>query len=136
MIIILWQTFVLGIIIIIQKKSLKNNNQLLIIYLFRRFSIKLIVIFRYSQFHKTIPRSSLHIHWISVRFNEMGDMTYSGWRQNWPLPFPTPIPLSLYSIQPLMHDQPPFISCLYSQITLRNYICTKFTIRTSKLRNQ
>ena len=63
-------------------------------------------------------------------------MTYSGWRQNGPLPFPTPIPLSLYSIQPLMHDQPPFISYLYSQITLRNYICTKFTIRTSKLRKQ
>ena len=33
-------------------------------------------------------------------------------------------------------DQPPFISDLYSQITQRNYICTKFTIRTSKLRKQ
>ena len=31
------------------------------------------VLFRYSRFHKTLPRSSLQIHWISVRFYEMGD---------------------------------------------------------------
>ena len=29
--------------------------------------------FYYSQFHKTLPRSSLQMHWISVRFYEMGD---------------------------------------------------------------
>ena len=28
----------------------------------------------YSQFHKTLPWSSLQIHWISVRFYEMGDI--------------------------------------------------------------
>ena len=27
----------------------------------------------YSPFHKTLPKSSLQIHWISVRFYEMGD---------------------------------------------------------------
>ena len=27
----------------------------------------------YSQFHKTLPKSSLQMHWISVRFYEMGD---------------------------------------------------------------
>ena len=30
--------------------------------------------FRYSQFLNTLPRSSLQIHWISVRFYEMGDI--------------------------------------------------------------
>ena len=29
---------------------------------------------KYSQFHKTLPRSSLQIHWISERFYEMGDI--------------------------------------------------------------
>jgi len=28
----------------------------------------------YSPFHKTLPRSSLQIHWISERFYEMGDI--------------------------------------------------------------
>ena len=27
----------------------------------------------YSQFHKTLPKSSLQMDWISVRFFEMGD---------------------------------------------------------------
>ena len=27
----------------------------------------------YSQFHKTLPTSRLQMHWISVRFYEMGD---------------------------------------------------------------
>ena len=27
----------------------------------------------YSQFHKTLPIASLQMHWISVRFYEMGD---------------------------------------------------------------
>ena len=27
----------------------------------------------YSTFHKTLPRSSLQMQWISVRFYEMGD---------------------------------------------------------------
>ena len=27
----------------------------------------------YSPFHKTLPRSSFLMHWISVRFYEMGD---------------------------------------------------------------
>ena len=27
----------------------------------------------YSQFHKTLLKSSLWMHWISVRFYEMGD---------------------------------------------------------------
>ena len=27
----------------------------------------------YSPFHKTLPKSSLQMHWISVRFYEMGD---------------------------------------------------------------
>ena len=30
----------------------------------------------YSQFHKTLPISSLQMHWISVRFYEMGDMLF------------------------------------------------------------
>ena len=29
--------------------------------------------FIYSAFHKTLPKSSLKIHWISVRFYAMGD---------------------------------------------------------------
>ena len=28
----------------------------------------------YSPFHKTLPKTSLEMHWISVRFYEMGDM--------------------------------------------------------------
>ena len=28
---------------------------------------------KYSPFHKTLPKSSLKMHWISVRFYEMGD---------------------------------------------------------------
>ena len=28
----------------------------------------------YSPFHKTLPRSSLEMHWISVRFYEIGFM--------------------------------------------------------------
>ena len=28
--------------------------------------------FKYSLFHKTLPKSSLKMHWISVRFYEMG----------------------------------------------------------------
>ena len=28
----------------------------------------------YRPFHKTLPRSSLQMHWISVRFCEMGDI--------------------------------------------------------------
>ena len=31
----------------------------------------------YGQFHKTLPKSSLQVHWISVRFYEMSDMTPS-----------------------------------------------------------
>ena len=31
----------------------------------------------YSQFHKTLPKSSLQMHWISVRFYEMGDISES-----------------------------------------------------------
>ena len=30
-------------------------------------------LFIYSPFHKTLPKSSLRMHWISVRFYEMGD---------------------------------------------------------------
>ena len=30
-------------------------------------------IFVYSPFHKTLPRTSSQMHWISVRFYEMGD---------------------------------------------------------------
>ena len=33
-----------------------------------------VVSFTYSQFHKTLPRSSLQMHWISERFYEMGDI--------------------------------------------------------------
>ena len=29
---------------------------------------------RYSQFHKTLPISSFQMHWISVRFYNMGDI--------------------------------------------------------------
>ena len=29
--------------------------------------------FTYSPFHKTLPKCSLLVHWISVRFYEMGD---------------------------------------------------------------
>ena len=29
--------------------------------------------FNYSPFHKTFPKSSLQIHWISVKLYEMGD---------------------------------------------------------------
>ena len=28
----------------------------------------------YSLFHKTLPKSSLQMHWISVRFHEIGDI--------------------------------------------------------------
>ena len=30
--------------------------------------------FNYCQFHKTLPTSSLQMHWILVRFYEMGDI--------------------------------------------------------------
>ena len=29
---------------------------------------------KYIQYHKTLPKSSLQLHWISVRFYEMGDI--------------------------------------------------------------
>ena len=29
----------------------------------------------YSQFHKTLPKSSYQMYWISVRFYDMGDST-------------------------------------------------------------
>ena len=29
--------------------------------------------FKYSPFHKTLPKSGSKMHWISVRFYEMGD---------------------------------------------------------------
>ena len=32
-----------------------------------------IIILLYNQFHKTLPKSSLQMHWISVKFYEMGD---------------------------------------------------------------
>ena len=32
-------------------------------------------LFFYSQFNKTLPKSSLQMHWISERFYEMGDIT-------------------------------------------------------------
>ena len=32
------------------------------------------MIYLYSLFHKPLPKSSLQIHWISVRFYEMGDI--------------------------------------------------------------
>ena len=38
----------------------------------------------YSTFHKTLPNSSLQMHWISVRFYEMGVITVyrvSGWQK-------------------------------------------------------
>ena len=35
-------------------------------------------ILRYSLFHKTLPRSSLQVHWFSVRFYEMGDRRNPG----------------------------------------------------------
>ena len=31
-------------------------------------------IFNYSPFHKTLPKCSSQMHWISVRFYEMGDL--------------------------------------------------------------
>ena len=31
--------------------------------------------FKYSPFHKTLPKSSLKMHWISVRFYEIGDIS-------------------------------------------------------------
>ena len=33
-----------------------------------------LVLLMYSQFHKTLPKSSLQMHRISVRFYEMGDI--------------------------------------------------------------
>ena len=29
---------------------------------------------KYSQFHKTLPKSRLQMQWISVKFYEMGDI--------------------------------------------------------------
>ena len=40
------------------------------IYVFHFF------MFTYRPFHKTLPKSSLRIHLISVRFYEMGDISY------------------------------------------------------------
>ena len=34
---------------------------------------------RYSPFHKTLPKSSLQMHWISVRFYETGVMSTTFW---------------------------------------------------------
>ena len=33
-----------------------------------------VIILLYSPFHKTLPKSSLQMHWISVRFYEMRDI--------------------------------------------------------------
>ena len=38
------------------------------------FIVILSLFFMYSQFHKTLLKSSLQMHWISVRFYEMGDI--------------------------------------------------------------
>ena len=32
-------------------------------------------VFRYSPYHKTLSRSSLQMHWVTVRFYEMGDIS-------------------------------------------------------------
>ena len=37
------------------------------------FKIYCLVLFMYNLFHKTLPKSSLEMLWISVRFYEMGD---------------------------------------------------------------
>ena len=43
----------------------------------KQFAIYLITtyegIFSYSLFHKTLPKPGLQMHWISVRFYELGD---------------------------------------------------------------
>ena len=44
----------------------------IIIYFF--FKSILIIVSTYRQFHKTLPRSSVLVNWISVRFSEMDCM--------------------------------------------------------------
>ena len=39
--------------------------------------------FNYSQFHKNLPKSSLQLHWISVKFYEMDDIKSVGFRPFW-----------------------------------------------------
>ena len=41
----------------------------------------------YILFHKTLPRSIIQMHWISVRFYEMGDISFF---QAAPTPAPQP----------------------------------------------
>ena len=43
--------------------------------------IRNVIVF-YNSFHKTLPKSSLQMHWASVRFYEMGDSILDGF-PNW-----------------------------------------------------
>ena len=49
------------------------DSLLQVLFYFNNSSVKKNRIFAYSQFHKTLPITSSQIHWISVRFYEMGD---------------------------------------------------------------
>ena len=50
------------------------DSLLQVIFYFNNSSVKKNRIFAYSQFHKTLQITSSQIHWISVRFYEMGDI--------------------------------------------------------------
>ena len=54
------------------KISLAENIKLSIFW--RNFCLFFYAPMTYSPFHKTLPKSSLQMHWISVRFYEMGVM--------------------------------------------------------------
>ena len=48
----------------------------------------------YSQFHKTLPNSSLQMHWTSVRFYKMGDSYTYSW-----------VPLFLFTVYFVIREQ-------------------------------
>ena len=70
--------------------------------------LSILVSFIYSPFHKTLTRSSSRMHWISVRFYEMGDI----WSQLLPL-----LEICLLHRYPFLKDAEPVkykLTCIHS----------------------
>ena len=53
------------------QETLNNWTPLFVFFYCKYFKFEYINIFAYSPFHKTSPKSSLQVNWISVRFYEM-----------------------------------------------------------------
>ena len=84
----------LAISILLQKqdKNIKYLNKILYMSCIKFLTFKITIqqinihlsihLSIYSPFHKTLPKSSSQMHWISVRFYEMGDTSFYFYGEN------------------------------------------------------